>query len=627
MSAQPAKEFKRYTPEQRASFLASRFGSQLDWSSRILVEIKYPVEELRWFVDAVMGICKGKDRRIAHATIATRAQRYGNPAQAKSLVKRAIETDRAWSRGARCLVFDIETPKPGEREGREKRARTRYTDYLTPVAVWAQEAEQRARRADEMRWKKDSKYRFAARAEILADAVAMLPSFERAEDMPATAQAKEKQPLSFSEYVEQREKILLAEKTRILDRLSEGDLIDAEEISERIEILETSRRRVLREIEKDYASTLEVLRGLKSNRLQRAMDFTDVEEVRAEVDAMLGTKGVAGDPLSEPAEWLREATEPADAPAPLSTSCLSGNECTKGVAGVPLSKPLPGEVEVVIGDEPAPLAGAAAAPSMLECALSYAALGYPVFPLKLDKTPLTAHGFYDAATDEATIRDWWRRRPTAGIGVATGAAAGWFVLDVDSQHGGDASLSALIEHHGDLPTTLCARSGGGGSHYFFAYPVGSGLTISEGKLGKGLDTRGEGGYIVVAPTVHPSGNAYEWRNALEPAPLPQWIIDALKSEKHAPVDTDRKVLPVIGGGKFYGEGERNKGLRNLACGWWRHGHVADEQELYQRLLDARTTRCAAGKDSPATDAQLWGLTQRTARKYLRADLAQEVARV
>ncbi len=153
MSAQPAT-FKPFTPEERCSFLSWRFGSTLDWSSRILVETNYPVEELRWFVDAVQGICKGKECRIAHSTLATRAQRFKNAAQAKALTKRAIETNNEWSRLNRCMIFDIEAPKPGEREGKDKRARTRYTDYLTAAAVRAQESEHKVKKSDELRWKR-----------------------------------------------------------------------------------------------------------------------------------------------------------------------------------------------------------------------------------------------------------------------------------------------------------------------------------------------------------------------------------------------------------------------------------------------------------------------------------------
>ncbi len=314
MSAQPST-FKQFTPEERASFLAYRFGSTLDWSSRILVEVNYPVEELRWFVDAVQGVCKAKERRIAHATLATRAQRFKNPSQAKSLVKRAIDANGEWSRLRRSMIFDIEAPKPGEREGKDKRARTRYTDYLTPACVWAQEAEQRVKKADEARWKNDSKYRFAKRGEILAEAIKMLPTFERVEDMPPGAQPKETQPLSLGEYAEQRRNVMLAENRRVNDKLCDGALTDVDEIDARIATLEVHYSKALHGVKESFEAARSFLIKQRSTRMARAADSTDPLEAVAAIDEILATKGAAGDPLSDPrekpAEWLTEIIPPA----------------------------------------------------------------------------------------------------------------------------------------------------------------------------------------------------------------------------------------------------------------------------------------------------------------------------
>ena len=85
-------------------------------------------------------------------------------------------------------------------------------------------------------------------------------------------------------------------------------------------------------------------------------------------------------------------------------------------------------------------------PTMLAAALAYAARGWPVFPLKpRDKVPAIpktegGSGFYDATTDPAVIRRWWERWPDANVGLATGAAAGFVVLDVDGPEG-EASLA------------------------------------------------------------------------------------------------------------------------------------------------------------------------------------------
>jgi hypothetical protein len=67
---------RQFNPEERASYLAWKFGSTLDWASLLLTELNYPVEQNRWFVDAVQGLCKGKESRIAHGTLCKRAQRF-----------------------------------------------------------------------------------------------------------------------------------------------------------------------------------------------------------------------------------------------------------------------------------------------------------------------------------------------------------------------------------------------------------------------------------------------------------------------------------------------------------------------------------------------------------------------
>jgi hypothetical protein len=298
---------------------------------------------------------------------------------------------------------------------------------------------------------------------------------------------------------------------------------------------------------------------------------------------------------------------------------LNGNYRTEGDAHGTLSAPLPADFEeVVISDEAEPDQSL----TQLDCALSYAALSIPVFPTKPNKSPYTPRGFKDATTRPETIRAWWREHPDAGIGIPTGKASGWLVLDRDDRHGGDASLSALVEQHGDLPSTQEAATPSGGAHYVFKYPSISALGNSAGKLGKGLDTRGEGGYIV-APGCE---GARRWVNALDPVDAPEWMIEALLSERHEPVNTDRKVLHhPFGGTRRFGLGERNDGLRDVAAGRWRHGYAADGQELFEQMREVRDTRCAfVANDPPPSDAWLRDLVQRTVRKYSRGELKQEV---
>lgn len=141
---------------------------------------------------------------------------------------------------------------------------------------------------------------------------------------------------------------------------------------------------------------------------------------------------------------------------------------------------------------------------LLASALAYVSRGLPVFPLKpRGKLPLTVRGFKDATTDPATVRAWWTRWPEANIGIPTGEASGWAVVDVDPRHGGDVSFERF-----DPPPTLVSITGGGGRHLIFKH-VG-GFRNSSGVIGAGIDTRGEGGYIVVPPSVHETGALYAW---------------------------------------------------------------------------------------------------------------------
>jgi len=182
--------------------------------------------------------------------------------------------------------------------------------------------------------------------------------------------------------------------------------------------------------------------------------------------------------------------------------------------------------------------------ALLQTALAYRARGWPVFPChtptpaggcscqqdcgSIGKHPRTKHGLKDATTDEATIRRWWRQWPQANIAIATGAVSGLVVLDEDSYKGGDQSRVDLEHTHSPLPDTVQQLTGGGGVQYLFAYP---GTPVRNGveSLGTGLDIRGDGGYVVVPPSLHGSGKRYAWELSHQPdetplAPMPPWLL-------------------------------------------------------------------------------------------------------
>ena len=180
--------------------------------------------------------------------------------------------------------------------------------------------------------------------------------------------------------------------------------------------------------------------------------------------------------------------------------------------------------------------------SLAEAALAYARAGLPIFPVQPhSKVPLVTHGVYAATTDEQQIARWWRRCPTANIGMPTGQASGRIVLDVDPRHGGTEALERLQQaldrraaHLGcasiALIETRVQRTGGGGLHLVFARrtDLATPLRNMVRFAGyPGLDLRGEAGYCVVAPSQHASGGIYTWLNDTPLVSFPDLLLDVL----------------------------------------------------------------------------------------------------
>lgn len=192
---------------------------------------------------------------------------------------------------------------------------------------------------------------------------------------------------------------------------------------------------------------------------------------------------------------------------------------------------------------------------MLDHALKYAGLGWPVFALQpKDKVPLKgSRGFKDAATSEILITRAWDDHPDANIGMATGKTAGAWVLDIDGEKGSQ-SLTAMENDIGPLPETLEQRTGSGGRHLFFRWPVAREVRNKQ-SLRPGIDIRGEGGYIVLPPSIHPNGKEYSWPygQKMSIADIPPAWLDAIApaKKKVAPWDRPAQVskptrLPVLG---------------------------------------------------------------------------------
>jgi hypothetical protein len=160
----------------------------------------------------------------------------------------------------------------------------------------------------------------------------------------------------------------------------------------------------------------------------------------------------------------------------------------------------------------------------LDAALAYAARGWSVFPTR-NKRPLTPHGLKDGTIMADRIDGWWRAWPDAAPAIVTGEISGLVVLDIDVDDakgidGRDALDSRGIATH---PTTPTAHTPRGGLHLLFAHP-GYEIRNSAGRIGPGLDVRGDGGYIVAPPE---PGRCWDPHLGLDTplALMPDWMID------------------------------------------------------------------------------------------------------
>ena len=182
---------------------------------------------------------------------------------------------------------------------------------------------------------------------------------------------------------------------------------------------------------------------------------------------------------------------------------------------------------------------------MLDHALRLLAAGVSVIPLnprpepdpdgRAKKPALASWEPYQSAlATEDEARQWWNMRSRRGMAVVTGAVSGVVVVDLDG-------VEAVAWGHEHLPVTPARVRTHRGEHWYYAHPgtkTDNGADVLKTKKAKGwaVDIRGDGGYVVAPPTVHPNGSTYQWLQ--EPsgqwtAALPRFQSDWFKASERS----------------------------------------------------------------------------------------------
>ncbi|MBB6299927.1 AAA family ATPase [Rhizobium leucaenae] len=195
--------------------------------------------------------------------------------------------------------------------------------------------------------------------------------------------------------------------------------------------------------------------------------------------------------------------------------------------------------------------------SPLDVARGFIAAGVAVFPCReansegvdhatgeiiefVEKAPWTPDGLKGATRSSRIIDIWFGERySAAAIGIPTGSKLNAWVLDLD-RHGdrdGHTWLAEMEAIHGTLPQTARATTANGGTHVFFKHVDG---VRNRAAIAPGVDTRGEGGYVLAPGSVMADGRRYQWIDhdgdgMPEFADAPGWLLDLVKTKEAPPV--------------------------------------------------------------------------------------------
>lgn len=257
-------------------------------------------------------------------------------------------------------------------------------------------------------------------------------------------------------------------------------------------------------------------------------------------------------------------------------------------------------------------------------AMRLAAMGYRVFPCHWitgdgtcscgnpackspAKHPLTKNGCLDATTDEDVIAGWFADAPGANLAVSTD---GLLVVDTDPLPDGSVNTwTAEVASGAGFAAGAGSHTPRGGTHYWFRQKPGDNFRNTASELAKRVDTRANGGYVLVFPSRTKDG-AYQWMQefGLRESPVhlpepPDWMRDRLAGR----TSSERSVRPEHGGGEQIIEGGRNTALASQGGYLRRNG--ATYEEVLNHIRYVNITRCCPPLDDDEVRNIAWSVSR------------------
>jgi len=187
------------------------------------------------------------------------------------------------------------------------------------------------------------------------------------------------------------------------------------------------------------------------------------------------------------------------------------------------------------------------------------------------KRPLLAEWapLQEELVPDATFAAWYgpqgKYAARPNMGLITGRCSSQvLVLDLDTHKNGAAQAwwNAVleVENNGLEPFTVEQRTGGGGRQLLFIAPVD--YVIPTCKTSIGVDIRGQGGFAVLPPSLHESGQHYDWLPGqgpweLEIAAAEPWLLEAITDLAEAHGGPSKSAITMgTAEGTYRGNGEQ-----------------------------------------------------------------------